>query len=198
MTPIIRFATQDDAAAILAVYAPYVVSTGATFEVTVPRVYDLKRRIASIGASTPFLVCEMDGEVAGYAYAAGEKTYAAYAWNAYVYVYIDSKYQRCNIASALYLAVISLLRAQGYRKVLARVSSADENSEKFHSAFGFTKVGTLRNAGYKNGRWYDESLFEKSLDDSETPPASTKSVTALDAAFCERNFLQCAKIIRSR
>ena len=198
MQPIIRFATPEDAAGVLEIYAPYVTSTSVTFEVTVPRVYDFKRRIASIASSMPYLVCEIDGHIAGFAYASVFRPLAAYNWNASLSVYIGSKYQRCNMASALYLAVISLLKAQGYRKVIAVVTSANAVSEQFHSAFGFTKAGTLEKAGFKGGKWYSVSLFEKTLDDSDTVPKSTVPVTSLDEDFCRRNLSQCAKIIKWR
>ena len=197
MKPTIRFATPDDSKAILDIYAPYVVSTAVTFETSVPRLYDFRRRIINISSSLPFLVCEIDGKIAGYAYASVPKARAAYAWNAYVSVYISNEYQRCNIASALYLAVISLLKAQGYRKVLAVVTSSNGVSESFHSAFGFKKVGTIENAGYKHG-WQSVSVFEKSLSDDMSAPAPTKSVAELDCDFCERNFAKCAKIIKMK
>ena len=183
MPATIRFASPDDAEAILSIYAPYVISSPVTFESTVPRVYDLKRRIAAI---------------AGYAYAVNQKFGAAFSWNTCLYVYISNEYQRCNIASALYLAILSLLKAQEYRKVLALVTSSNSVSEAFHNAFGFEKVGTVKKAGYKLGRWHSVSIFEKQLSDSDAPPCPTKSIAELDPAFCERNFKTCAKIIRLR
>lgn len=198
MPATIRFACPDDAEAILSIYAPYVVSSPVTFEATVPRIYDFKRRIAATSAALPFLVCEADGKIAGYAYAVNQKFGAAFSWNTCLYVYISNEYQRCNIASALYLAILSLLKAQEYRKVLALVTSSNQVSEAFHSAFGFDKVGTLKKAGYKLGKWHSVSIFEKSLSDSDAPPSPTKSISELDPAFCERNFKKCAKIIRLR
>lgn len=194
----IRFALPEDAPAILEIYAPYVVSSSVTFENTVPRVYDFKRRLAAIQASLPFLVCEVDGAMAGYAYAVNQKSGVPYSWNTYLYVYIGNEYQRCNIASALYLALISLLKAQDYRKVMAIVTSSNQVSEAFHSAFGFEKICTVRKAGYKLGKWHSVSIFEKFLSDSEEPPAPVKRVGELEPAFCERNFKKCAKIIRLR
>ena len=198
MPATIRFGCPDDAEAILSIYAPYVVSSPVTFEATVPRVYDFKRRIAATSAALPFLVCEADGKIAGYAYAVNQKFGAAFSWNTCLYVYISNEYQRCNIASALYLAILSLLKAQEYRKVLALVTSSNQVSEAFHSAFGFDKVGTLKKAGYKLGKWHSVSIFEKSLSDSDAPPSPTKSISELDPAFCERNFKKCAKIIHLR
>ena len=198
MPAAIRFACPDDAEAILSIYAPYVVSSPVTFEATVPRVYDFKRRIAATSASLPFLVCVADGKIAGFAYAVSQKFGTAFSQNICLYVYISNEYQRCNIASALYLALLSLLKAQEYRRVLAFVTSSNQVCEAFHSAFGFEKVGTLKKAGYKLGKWHSVSIFEKSLSDSDAPPVPPKSISELDPAFCERNFKKCAKIIRLR
>lgn len=198
MPAAIRFACPDDAEAILSIYAPYVVSSPVTFEATVPRVYDFKRRIAATSASLPFLVCVADGKIAGFAYAVNQKFGTAFSQNICLYVYISNEYQRCNIASALYLALLSLLKAQEYRRVLAFVTSSNQVCEAFHSAFGFEKVGTLKKAGYKLGKWHSVSIFEKSLSDSDAPPVPPKSISELDPAFCERNFKKCAKIIRLR
>lgn len=198
MPAAIRFACPDDAEAILSIYAPYVVSSPVTFEATVPRVYDFKRRTAAISASLPFLVCVADGKIAGFAYAVSQKFGTAFSQNICLYVYISNEYQRCNIASALYLALLSLLKAQEYRRVLAFVTSSNQVCEAFHSAFGFEKVGTLKKAGYKLGKWHSVSIFEKSLSNSDAPPVPPKSISELDPAFCERNFKKCAKIIRLR
>lgn len=198
MSVCIRFAVPDDASAILAIYAPYVVSSPVTFETTVPRVYDFKRRMAAIQSGLPFLVCEVDGVMAGYAYAVNQKSGVPYSWNTYLYVYIGNEYQRCNIASALYLALLSLLKAQQYRKVMALVTSSNQVSEAFHSAFGFEKVCTFRKVGYKLGKWHSVSVFERFLSDSDAPPAQVKRVSELDPEFCEHNFKKCAKIIRLR
>lgn len=194
--PIIRFAHQSDAAGILEIYAPYVLSTPVTFEVTVPKEQDFKLRIDSISASMPYLVCEIDGKIAGFAYAGAHKAAPAFSWNTSVNVYISDTYQRCNIASALYLAIISLLKAQGYRSIYAIVTASDVKSEAFHNAFGFSKVATLENVGYKFGAWHSLSIFEKQLDTSDKAPVTTKSISQLDSAFCERNFRQCEKIIK--
>ncbi len=194
----IRFVTDDDTEAIFNIYAPYVTSSAVTLETGEPRIYDVKRRIVTISSATPFLVCEIDGKVVGFAYADCKKKLQAYAWNTYVYVYINNFYQRCNLASGLYLAVLSLLKAQGFRKAIALVTSSNHTSEAFHQAFGFVKVGTLENLGFKLGEWHSVSIFEKQLDDSNTPPEPTKSIAELDEAFCEKTFRQCEKIIKIR
>ena len=140
----IRFATDRDALGIRDIYAPYVALTSVTFEYDAPRPAEMKRRINSTCGKYPYLVCESDGEIAGYAYAHPFFTRAAYAWDAELSVYIRDDYQRCNIASALYYAVIELLKKQGFCNAFALVTVPNEKSLAFHTAFGFTTVGVLQ------------------------------------------------------
>lgn len=193
----IRFASTSDAEQILAIYAPYIISTSVTFEADVPKLDEFKRQISTISSSMPYLVCEIDGKIAGFAYASENKSLSAYAWNAQMNVYIGNDYQRCNVASALYLAVISLLKAQGYKTVIALVTSDDGVSEAFHNSFGFEKIGTLTDIGFKLGKWHSMSIFSKQLTDSKDIPTPTKRVTELGPIFCQKNFRQCGKIIRA-
>ena len=56
--PTIRRATTTDAAAIAAIYGPYCEGTFISFEETAPSVDEMARRIASIGATRPWIVLE--------------------------------------------------------------------------------------------------------------------------------------------
>jgi L-amino acid N-acyltransferase YncA len=77
-TPAIRLATGDDAAQISAIYAPIVEHTIISFEVEPPTADEMRRRIAYTLESLPWLVCERQGRVAGYAYASEHSARAAY------------------------------------------------------------------------------------------------------------------------
>ena len=66
----IRFAdAEKDASRILAVYAPYIVRTVITFETEVPDGTAFAARVAGIAEAFPYLLLEIDGALAGYAYA---------------------------------------------------------------------------------------------------------------------------------
>ena len=64
----IRIATEDDAEALLAVYAPYVIKTAITFEYEVPTLEEFRGRIRHTLQKYPYLVAERDGTILGYAY----------------------------------------------------------------------------------------------------------------------------------
>ena len=59
----IRLAAPSDAAALLAIYAPYVENTAITFEYEVPTIEDFTNRIAKTLEKYPYLVAEEDGVV---------------------------------------------------------------------------------------------------------------------------------------
>ena len=69
MSRVIRFATGADTSAISAIYSPVVRETAISFEVDPPSVEEIHRRISKITAVYPWLVCEDDGALQGYAYA---------------------------------------------------------------------------------------------------------------------------------
>src|SRR5437764_1757320 len=66
---VIRDATETDMADVQSIYEPYVLTGLATFEEVPPTVEEmLKRRAAVLGVGLPYLVAEVDGQVAGYSY----------------------------------------------------------------------------------------------------------------------------------
>ena len=95
----IREATTDDAAACLAVYAPYVTDTVISFETEPPGTTEMARRIA--GAHT-WLVLEDQGRVAGFAYAHRFAERAAYRWSCETTIYLEQGRRRTGAGRALY------------------------------------------------------------------------------------------------
>lgn len=197
----IRFADENDALGVLEIYSPYVSLSSVTFEYEVPRPFEMQRRINTVTNNYPWLICECDGTIAGYAYAHELFSRAAYAWDAELSVYIRDDYQRCNIASALYYAVIELLKKQGFRNVFARITVPNEKSLAFHTAFGFSVAGVLHNAGYKLGGWHDVTIVEKPLSDdfsSGHTPSETKPIKEIDREVSEKIFSNAVKIIKTQ
>ena len=108
----IRIATIEDSGAIRAVYAPYI-DTPVTFETALPTIEEFEGRVAGILPEYPYLVCEKDGRIIGYAYACRHRERAAYRWNAELSVYLDGAFVAKGLGRRLYGALIDLLRLQG-------------------------------------------------------------------------------------
>lgn len=175
-TRVIRFARAEDAEAILGIYEEYIKNTAVTFEIEVPTIAAFKERMERITAQFPWLVCEVNGVIAGYAYASKHGERAAYRWSADLSVYINEAYHRKYIASELYGAVIDLLRKQGYFTVYAGVSTPNPKSEAFHEAYGFRCLGEFKNVGYKLGEWRGVAWYELPVAEYVEEPEEPKKI----------------------
>ena len=169
MGPItIRPAAQADAAALLAVYAPYVTDTAISFETEVPGEAEFRDRIRRVTARYPYLVAERAGEIVGYAYAHPFVGRAAYDYSAEATIYLSAGEQGRGTGRALYEALEEALRDMGITNLYACIGLPEQpdeyltsNSMDFHAHMGFTLAGTFRNCGRKFGRWYHMVWMEK-------------------------------------
>lgn len=160
MTSMIRAATADDADGVLAIYAPVVLETPISFELEVPTVDEIRRRIASAIA---WFVCELDGRVAGYACATRWRERPAYRFTAEVTVYVHPSNHRRRIAEALYTRLFEELRAREFHTALAVITLPNPASVGFHERFGFTPVGVFHEVGFKFGTWWDTGWWQRRL-----------------------------------
>lgn len=187
----IRSATELDAAAIAAIYAPIVRDTAISFELDAPADAEMARRIRD-KTRFPWLVDEVDGAVVGYAYASSFRERAAYDWCTEVTVYVGATARRTGAATRLYRALFRLLELQGYAMAYAGIVLPNAASVGFHEAMGFTRVGTFSRAGFKFGGWHDLGFWERPLATPSAPrtpePASALIAgSAWAAAIAERD-----------
>ena len=73
----IRLGTPGEAAAINAIYTPNVTGSAISIERVSPSDAEMAARFAKVLQSLPWLVCECDGAVCGYAYAVRHRERAA-------------------------------------------------------------------------------------------------------------------------
>lgn len=171
MEPTIRLATEEDAKAVTAIYTPIVEQTHISFETHPPTIGEMAQRIRSTSKRLPWLVCEYDDQITGYAYASPHNERPAYQWAVDVSVYVSETWRRKGVASALYESLFALLDLQGLRNAYAVIALPNPQSIAFHESHGFEKVGVYRNVGYKNGKWCDVGHWEFSLQSLATPPS---------------------------
>ena len=163
MANCIRPAKKQDAAALLAIYAPYVQHTTISFETEVPRLAEFEGRIEAICEKYPFYVYEANGEIIGYAYADTHRARSAYRYNAELSVYVCDAYHNYGIASALYGCLFASLCDMGYYNAYAGVCVPNAKSEHFHTKMGFAPLGVFTKTGYKFGQWLDVLWMHKTL-----------------------------------
>lgn len=177
----IRSATEADSAALLHIYAQYM-ETPVTFEYELPTPQAFARRIAGIRSEYPYLVCEEQGRVIGYAYAHRQMERAAYQWNAELSVYLDKDHTGRGLGKALYTLLIEILKQQNVKTVYGGVTVPNQKSENLHAALGFRRLGTYHRTGYKCGAWHDVAWFEKQIAPYEADPAPFRPVCEIDSA----------------
>lgn len=179
MEPTIRLATEEDAEAVTAIYTPIVEQTHISFETHPPTIGETAQRIRTTAKRLPWLVCEYDGQITGYAYASPHKERPAYQWAVDVSVYVDEAWRRKGIASALYESLFELLVLQGLSNAYAVIALPNPQSIAFHESHGFEKVGVYRNVGYKHGEWRDVGHWELQLQSLATSPSSPTALSEL-------------------
>ena len=159
----IRLATEADAEGMLAIYAPIALETAISFELEPPTVEEFRGRIRRTLARWPWLVCEIGGAIAGYAYASEYKSRAAYLWSVETTVYVSANFRRRGVGRAVYEALFERLRAQGFYNAYAAISLPNDASVGLHESLGFSRLGTMRNVGFKLGRWHDVGWWQMEL-----------------------------------
>ncbi|EJU12018.1 N-acetyltransferase GCN5 [Sphingomonas sp. LH128] len=162
-TALIRAATTADAPAIQAIYAPVVERTAISFEETPPSVAEMAARITATMQDYPYLVAELDGEVAGYAYASQHRTRAAYRTSVDVTVYIAEWARRRGVGRALYGKLLPALAKRGFHAAFAGIALPNEGSIALHESMGFTPLGIYHEVGRKFGNWHDVSWWQRLL-----------------------------------
>ena len=122
----------------------------------------MARRIAEYGASHAWLVAEIDGALAGYAYGSPHRTRAAYASSCDVAVYVEPAHARKGVGRTLYDELLKRL-ALDYHAAFAGIALPNDASLGLHEAMGFTPVGIYREVGWKMGAWRDVGWWQRRL-----------------------------------
>jgi phosphinothricin acetyltransferase len=179
MTPTIRLARPDDAGAVAAIYEPAVTESVASFETEPPDTDEMQRRIERTLPDHPWLVCERDGEVVGYACAGPHRERAAYLWSVDVSAYVHPDHRRRGVGRGLYESLFAVLKMQGFVNAYAGIALPNEASVGLHESMGFERVGVYERVGYKRGAWRDVGWWHLALSGKPHDPEPPIDVTTV-------------------
>ncbi|HEY0332796.1 MAG TPA: GNAT family N-acetyltransferase [Stenotrophomonas sp.] len=166
----LREATEADIPAITAIYAVEVTDFVNTYEYDVPDAAEMTQRMRNLlAAGYPYLVAELDGRVAGYAYAGSYRARIAYRQTVENSVYVAADAQGHGIGSALMQRLIEECERRDYRQMVAVIGEpANVASIRLHERFGFQLVGVFKGLGRKHGRWLDTVQMQRPLGPGTT------------------------------
>ncbi|HVV63481.1 MAG TPA: GNAT family N-acetyltransferase [Pseudolabrys sp.] len=180
----IRPARPTDVPAITRIYAHAVRHGTASFELEPPDEAEMGRRMTAILAGKfPYIVAEIEGTIAGYAYASFYRTRPAYRFTVENSVYVAPEMHRRGIGKLLLQKLIEECTARGFRQMIAVIGDSDQAASiGVHKACGFEPAGNLRNIGWKFGRWLDTPLMQLALGPGgASPPDAADANPSVDA-----------------
>lgn len=175
MTLIVRNAEAADLPAVTALYGREVEGGTASFETVAPSLDDMMQRYLAVQRhALPWLVAEVEGRFAGYAYASPFRPRPAYRYGVEVSIYVEEDARGRRVGRALLECLIVRIRAMGLRHVISAISDSGTSvaSMALHRSLGFRDAGVYRQVGWKFDRWLDVSLMQLDLDPEGGPPAS--------------------------
>jgi L-amino acid N-acyltransferase YncA len=163
--PVIRPAAERDLDAVTAIFAHYVASSVATFELTPPTAAYWHRTLGDLAVrGLPFLVCEAEGRVIGYAYAAPWRPKPAYRHTVESTIYLAPDHIGRGLGRRLLGELQRRCMLAGAEQMIAVIAdTGSPASPALHRACGFTEAGRLRGVGRKHGRLIDTLLFQHDL-----------------------------------
>jgi phosphinothricin acetyltransferase len=96
------------------------------------------------------------------------------AWPAYKYtvehsVYVHKDRRGRGLGRVLVLRLIERARLRQYHVLVGGIDMANSASIALHEKLGFTHAGTIRQAGFKFGRWLDLGFYQLVLDTPAQP-----------------------------
>lgn len=165
MEPVIRPVVAADLEAVAGIYAHYVRHTVVTFDEQPPELSFWQQRLDDLAArGLPFVVAELGGEVAGYAYVAPWKAKPAYRHTVENSIYLSPAHTGRGLGGALLEALLAACAETDVRQVIAVIAdSGVDASSALHRRFGFAEAGRLAAVGFKHERWVDTVLMQRTL-----------------------------------
>jgi len=168
----IRLANEADCGAIAAIYRPYVEGSHFTFEEVPPDAGEIGSRLSK--PFHPWLVAEVNGEIAGYASTAPMRNRAAYRWSVETGIYLAEAAQGRGLGRQLLSAHLDLLERQGMVTAIAGIALPNAASVALHEKLGFSLLGIERGVGFKLGRWIDVGRWQRDLGTRTDVPVEPK------------------------
>jgi phosphinothricin acetyltransferase len=180
---LVRASTDADVPAMLAIYHHHISTGVGDLAVTSDTLTadggrleaeDMKRRRKNMrNRRLPHLVAEIEGDVAGYAYAVPYRKRPAYRYTLKHSIYIHHRFVNCGIGRTLLPVLIDACAAAGYRQLIGYIDPNNQASLRLHESLGFVRVGLLPAVADRFGQWVGSVIVQRALGDGDaTPPES--------------------------
>ncbi|RYG51699.1 MAG: N-acetyltransferase family protein [Chitinophagaceae bacterium] len=109
------------------------------------------------------------GKLIGFATYGTFRPWAAYKYSIEHSVYLRRDQQGTGLGKLFMQELITAAKTQGYHTIIGAIDVDNKSSIALHERLGFTHSGTMKQAGYKFGRWLDFAFYQLILETPETP-----------------------------
>ena len=173
MTPPMRLVDCDvrHAPAIREIFNEVIESSTALYEYA-PRSIDVVERwIAARLAEARPLVGAEDGSglLLGFASYGSFRPFPAYQYTVEHSVYVAADSRGQGVGRLLLSALVDRAVARDVRVMVGGIDASNVASIALHRALGFSHAGTIRQAGWKFGRWLDLEFWQRVLPGPASP-----------------------------
>lgn len=160
----IRKAKKEDLSALLAIYNDEVLHGVATFDTTPREGAAAEDWFTAHVGHHPLLVAEQNGCIGGYVSLSTFNAKSAYNSTVELSLYIDRAFRGQGLGKQLMQAIIAQAEADEVtHSIISLITGTNEASIRLHEHFGFTKVGTMHEVGFKAGQLLDVHIYERIL-----------------------------------
>jgi L-amino acid N-acyltransferase YncA len=151
-------------AEVTAIYARFVETSTATFELVAPdKAEMLRRRQAVLDRGLPYLVAELEGYVVGFCYASQFRPREGYRFTVEDSIYVRPDCIGHGVGKMLLTELVSQCQAKGCHTIVACICGINVLSVALHESLGFVSVGVLPEAGNKFGEWLRLLIMHRRL-----------------------------------
>lgn len=157
-SPVIRNATTEDVQAILDIFNEQIVTSTAVYlEEEQTLEMRMKWYLDRIQDKYPVIVITIDNIVAGFGSYGSFR--AGYKYTVEHSVYIHKDFRGKGLSKLVLDWLISSARENNFHVMMAVIDSENELSISLHKKYGFEEVGSMKQLGFKFGRWMTAVKF---------------------------------------
>lgn len=164
-TTFIRCDAGNHAAAILDILNDAIVTSTALYDYK-PRTLDNMMSWFNVKEAGRFPVIgavNEAGTLMGFASYGTFRAWPAYKYSVEHSVYVHRDHRGKGLAMSLMRELIAVAESQDYHVMIGGIDVTNAASIALHEKLGFTHAGTIREAGFKFGRWLDLAFYQKIL-----------------------------------
>ena len=162
---------QRHAAPILAIFNEAILNSTALYEYQRRTLHTMQAWFA-IKNSNGFPVIGIeddDGELMGFASYGAFRAFPANKYSVEHSVYIHSAHRGRGLGRQLVEEIIRAASERDMHTLIGGIDASNHASIALHEKLGFEHAGTIRQAGFKFGRWLDLAFYQRLLDTPVRP-----------------------------